>query len=235
MDPTRKLSLLAGWFFIATFVTAIAGDVLYGPVLDDARYVVGAGADSRIGLGALLEMLLILTNLGTAVALFPVLKRQSEAGALGYVTARVVECTFIAIGIVAVLGVVTLRQDGGGDEGALLAAAHSLVAVKDWTFLLGPGFVVGLGNGLLLGWLMYRSGLVPRRMALLGLVGGPLAFLSGVAVLLDVIEAGSAAQFVMTILEIAWEASLGIYLVWKGFRRDAPILANAPVVVPEVV
>ena len=235
MDRAQRLARLAGWFFIATFVTAIAGDVLYGPVLDHPRYVIGAGADSRIAWGAIVEMFLIVTNIGTAVALFPVLKRQSEAGALGYVTARLVECTFIAIGIVAVLAVVTLRQEGGADEGALLAAAQSLVAVKDATFLLGPGFVVGLGNGLLLGWLMYASGLVPRRMALLGLIGGPLAFLSGVLVLLDVIEAGSAAQFAMTILEIAWEASLGIYLVWKGFRRDAPILAgdvgHSPVVV----
>ena len=114
----------------------------------------------------------------------------------------------------------TLRQDAGGagaDAATLVTAGRSLVAIKDWTFLLGPGFVVGIGNGLLLGYLMYRSGLVPRRMAMLGLVGGPLVCASGIAVLFGVIEQGSAAQFIATLPEILWELSLGIYLTVKGF------------------
>ena len=128
-----------------------------------------------------MELLLIIANIGTALALFPILKRQNEALALGYVAARVIECTFIAIGIVSVLAVVTLRQDTAGADGAsLVSIGQSLVAIHDWTFLLGPGFVVGIGNGLILGYLMYRSGLVPRRMAMLGLVGGPLVCASGI-------------------------------------------------------
>jgi hypothetical protein len=146
--------------------------LLYDPVLNDPDYIVGAGADNRVFLGAFLELLLIIANIGTAVALFPILKRQNESVALGYVTARVVECAFIAVGILSVLSVVTLRQEAAGaDAGSLVAVGKSLVAIKDWTFLLGPGFVVGVGNGLLLGYLMYRSGLVPRPMAVLGLVG----------------------------------------------------------------
>ena len=224
---TRKLSLVAGVLFIVTFVTAIAGVVLYGPVLDDPGYVVGGGADTRVFAGASMELLLIVANIGTAVALFPVLKRQSEALALGYVTARIVECTFIAVGILSLLAVVTLRQDGAGaDAGSLVVAGESLVAIHDWTFLLGPGFVVGIGNGLLLGYLMYRSGLVPRRMAVLGLVGGPLICASGIAVLFGVIEPGSPAQFVATVPEIAWEASLGVYLTVKGFKASAPVLGG---------
>ena len=116
----------------------------------------------------------------------------------------------------------TLRQDAPG-EGAL---AQSLAAIKDWTFLLGPGFVVGLGNGLILGYLMYRSGLVPRRMAVLGLVGGPLICLSGIAVLFDVIEQGGTAQGIATIPEFLWELSLGIWLTVKGFRLS-PLLEPA--------
>jgi uncharacterized protein DUF4386 len=153
------------------------------PVLDDANYLLGAGTDTGVALGALLEVLLIVANVGTAVALFPVLKRQNEPLALGYVTARLVECTFIAIGIVSLLAVVTLRQDvagaAGGDSSSLVMVGRSLVAVHDWTFLLGPGFVVGVGNGLILGWLLYRSGLVPRGMALLGLVAGPVLCAGG--------------------------------------------------------
>jgi hypothetical protein len=140
--------------------------------------------------GGFLELLLIIANIGTAVVLYPILKRQNESLALGYVTARLVECTFIAVGILSVLAVVTLRQDAAGAGADSLAV--SLAAIKDWTFLLGPGFVVGVGNGLLLGYLMYRSGLVPRRMAMLGLVGGPLICASGIAVMFDLFDAGSA-------------------------------------------
>src|SRR5918996_5978629 len=171
MDTDRKAARIAGWLFIVTFVAGIPPALsLYLPVLDDARYVLGGGADTRIALGAFLEMVLIVANIGTAVVLFPVLKRQSEALALGYVTARLVECAFIAVGILSVLAVVTLRQDPGAaaDAGSLVTAGRSLVAIHDWTFLLGPGWVVGVGNGLILGYLMYRSGLVPRRLAMLG-------------------------------------------------------------------
>jgi hypothetical protein len=226
---TRTLSRVAGIAFIVTFVTAIAGALLYEPVLDDARYIVGAGEDTRIYLGATMELFLIIANLATALALFPVLKLQSEAGALGYVTARVIECTFIAVGILAVLAVVTLRNDATvADEDTLVVAGQSLVAIKDWTFVLGPGFVVGVGNGLLLGYLMYRSELVPRRMAWFGLIGGPLVCLSGLLVLFDATEAGSAVQGIATIPEIVWEAFLGIYLTFKGFRPSSPLFAHSP-------
>jgi hypothetical protein len=222
VNADSRIARVAGVLFLITFITSIPALYLFQPVLDDpAGYIAGAGADNRIFLGAFLELLLIIANIGTAVVLFPILKRQSEIFSLGYVTARVVECVFIAVGIVSVLAVVTLRQDAPG-EGAL---AQSLAAIKDWTFLLGPGFVVGVGNGLLLGYLMYRSGLVPRRMAVLGLVGGPLICASGIAVLFDVLQFGGTGQGIATIPEFLWELSLGIYLTVKGFR-PSPILAN---------
>jgi hypothetical protein len=207
--------------FLITFITSIPALGLFQPVLDDpAGYIAGGGADNRIYLGALLELLLIIANIGTAVVLFPVLRRQNEILALGYVTARVMECVFIAIGVLAVLAVVTLRVDAA-DAGSL---AVSLAAIKDWTFLLGPGFIVGIGNGLILGYLMYTSGLVPRGMAMLGLIAGPLLCLSGIAALFDVIDAPSTWQGLATIPEFLWELSLGIYLTVWGFR-PSPILA----------
>jgi hypothetical protein len=196
-------------------------------VLDHANYILDAGADTRIAFGAFLEMILIVANVGSAVVLFPILKRQNEALSLGYVTARVIESTFIAIGLVCLLAVVTLRQDVGGPGGetSLVGVGRSLVAIHDWTFLLGPGWVVGVGNGLILGYLMYRSGLVPRGMAILGLIGGPLIILSGTLVLFDVIEPGSGAQVIATAPEFVWELSLGIYLMVKGFK-PSPITAG---------
>jgi hypothetical protein len=192
-------------------------------VVDDPRYILGGGADTSVQWGAFLELLLIVANIGTAVVLFPILRRVSEILALGYVTARVVECTFIAVGILSLLTVVTLRQEAaaGADAASLVTAGKTLVALHDWTFLLGPGFVVGVGNGLILGYLMYSSRLVPRAMAVLGLIGGPLVMASGIAVILGVIEIGSAWQTLPAAPEFLWELSLAIWLMVKGFNPSA--------------
>jgi len=227
MTPLRRTAFLAGLLFIITFVTSIPAVLLYRSVVNHAHYIVGPGAATRIALGALLAMILIIANVGTAVVLFPILKRQNEDLALGYVGARLMESAFIAIGIVSLLAVVTLRKDVGGPGGdaSLVAVGRSLVAVRNWTFVLGPGWVVGVGNGLLLGYLMFRSGLVPRGLAMLGLIGGPLIIASGTAVLFGAIARGSKAQGIATIPEFLWELSLGIYLMVKGFK-PSPITAG---------
>jgi hypothetical protein len=219
----QQIARVTGVLFLITYITSIpAAFVFYPPMLDDPRYIVGAGADTSVSLGAFLELILIIANIGTAVVLWPVLRRVNEILALGYVTARVVECVFIAIGILSLLTVVALRQAAAGaDAGSLVAVGQSLVALHGWTFVLGPGFVVGVGNGLLLGYLMYRSALVPRGMAMLGLVGGPLIIASGAAVVFGVIEAGSVWQIIATIPEFLWELSLGIWLIVKGFNPSA--------------
>jgi hypothetical protein len=170
-DPSdMKAARIVGVLFLITFATSIPALLLYDPVLDGTSFITGTGSEASVLVGAFLEVLLIIANIGTAVVLFPILKRQSETLALGYVTARIVECIFIAVGILALLAIVTLRQDIAGDANpaTLDALGRALVAIKDWTFLLGPGFVVGVGNGLMLGYLMYRSGLVPRQMACWG-------------------------------------------------------------------
>jgi hypothetical protein len=209
--------------YLITFLTSIpAFFVFYAPVLNDPRYIVGAGADTSVALGAFLEMILIIANIGTAVVLYPILKRQNEILILGYVTARVMESVFIAVGLLSVLSIVTLRQEAaaGADAASLLTAGKSLVALKDWTFLL-LGFMVGVGNGLLLGYLMYTSALVPRGMAVLGLIAGPVLIASGVGVLFGVIEAGGVVQAIATIPEALWELFLGIWPIVRGFNRSA--------------
>ncbi len=222
MSPHRRISLSFGLLYLTTFATSIPALLLFQPVLDDPQgYIAGGGADHRIYLGALLELILIIANIGTAIVLVSLLKRQHEILTFSYVAARIMECVFIAVGILAVLAVVTLRHDSP-DAGAL---AESLAAIKDWTFKLGPGWVVGIGNGLILGYLMYRSGLMPRGLAMLGLIGGPLQTLAGTGVLFDLYDAGGPVQGIATIPEIIWELSLGIYpLVW-GFK-SSPILSE---------
>jgi hypothetical protein len=209
---------------ITIIPSPISQFVLYDSVLNDVDYIVGAGADANVRLGAFLEVLIAIAIIGTAVTLFPLLKRQHEGFALGYVAARIFESTMIVVGIIGLLSVVTLRQEFAGVAGAeaasLVEDGRSLVAIHDWTFLLGPGLMPGL-NDIMLGYLLYASRLVPRALALLGIVAGPVHFASFVAVLLGVIEAGSVGQVIASIPVAAFEVILGIWLIVKGFNPSA--------------
>jgi Domain of unknown function (DUF4386) len=223
---TRKIATLTGWLMVVTFVTSIpAYFFLYAPVRNNPESITGAGPDptASVAMGAVLEVILIIAQFGTAVVPYAVFRRYSEGLALGYVAARLVECMFTAIGIVSLLTFVFMRQEGTAGTDAALGEAF--VAVYDGAFLIGPGIFAGVANGMILGYLMYRSGLVPRGMAMLGLIGGPLLVAAAIAVLFDVIDRGSAVQAVATIPEAAWELSFGIYLIVKGFR-PSPILAE---------
>jgi hypothetical protein len=233
----QTLARLTGVLFLITYITSIpAYFFFYAPVLKDPGYITGAGPDTSVLIGAFLEMLLIIANIGCALALFPVLKRQNEVLALGYVTARVIESAFIAVGILSLVTVVTLRQHAAGtDATSLTLLGQALVAIHDWTFLLGPGFIVGVGNGLMLGYLMYVTGLVPRPMAVLGLTGGALLCASGVAVLFGVVPQGGLVQSIASIPEFVWELALGIYLTVRGFRRSAVASERAASATNELV
>jgi hypothetical protein len=233
---TQKTARIFGWLFIATFVTSIGAKILFvsgvGGTFDELKFVPGSLSENTVYVAAILEFLLIVTNIGTAVVLYPIVKRQSEGLALGYVTARVVESTFILVGLMSIVSVISVNSAMAGATGAeassLAAQGNSLLATYDWTFLFGPGLVVGFGNGLILGYLMYRSGLVPRRMAMFGLVGGPMLILSFGLILFGVYENGSGPAFLLALPEIIWEGSLGVYAAWKGFR-PSPITATVDI------
>ena len=224
---TRKRARIAGICFLVTFIS-IAALPLYHSVLNNHSFIVGAGGDTRVELGALAEIITAIAGIGTAVTLYPILRRQSDGLALGYVALRVVESTLIAVGIVSLLAVVALRQDlaGAADRASLILSGRSLVAIHDATFLLGPAFCAAIGNGLILGYLMLRSGLVPARFAQFGIVAGSLALLTALLVLFGVYEQVSGTSALLTFPEAAWEFSLGIYFIAKGFRSDATVFAR---------
>ncbi len=229
---SRKIAIAAGVLYLVTHVTSIGGLVLYGPVLNSPDYIVGSGPDTRVLLGAFLEVILALAIVGTAVTLFPVVKRQNEGIALGYVGLRTLEASIITVGIVSLLAVVTLRQhlaeSAGTDVASLVTVGKALVAVHDWTFLVGPNFVLGT-NTVLLAYLMYRSGLVPRFIAVLGLVGGPLIFASAIAELFGLYKQVSVWGAVTAVPVFAWELTLAIWLIAKGFKPSAGAMdAAAP-------
>jgi Domain of unknown function (DUF4386) len=230
----RRTGRIFGWLFIGTFVTSIPARLLFvhgvGATWTDMHFVPGATSTSSLKLGAVLEFGLIITQIGTAVVLYPLARRQSETLSLGYVAARLMESAFAAIGLISIITVVSVAGELSGARGvaatALSTQGNSLVHTYEWAFQWGPGLVAGIGNGLILGYLMYRSALVPPRMALLGLVGGPLLILSFVLILCGVYENGSTASGLLTLPEAAWELSLGIYCAWKGFRPDSPIVRS---------
>ena len=227
-DKLRRTAFIAGGLYVLTFAASIPALLLITPVLDDpAGYILSSGADDTRALwGSFLDVVTALAGVGTAVALFSVLKRQNEGVALAFVTSRVLEAAIIMGGVVSFLSLVTLRQAGSaaGADAAMTTTGQSLAAMREWTQLFGPNLLAGV-NGLLLGYLLYRSGLVPRIIPMIGLIGGPLLIASTVAVLFGFHSMGSAS-FLLTVPPIfVWELSLGVWLVVKGFR-PSPVTAG---------
>ncbi len=231
MDPTRKAALVAGLFYIGTFVFSIPALGLYDGVLNDRNFVLGSGSAQGVLWGGLIEILTALTGIGTAVALYSVIKRYGPGRAVGFVASRTLEAAMIFAGVVAVLAVYTLRHDfaGGTDPAALTTSANSLVAVKDWTFLLGPGIMAAV-NALCFATIMYQSRLVPRWIPTVGLIGVPLLLASSVATLFGAWDQVSSVALLMTLPIATWEFSVGVYMTVKGFRTPPASDADANVV-----
>jgi hypothetical protein len=222
-DSTRKAALVAGILYLITIVASIPALVLKGPVLNNIDFILGNGSTTRVVWAGFLDVVAALACIGTAVVLYPVAKRQSEVAALGFVAARVLEATIIVIGVVSLLSIVTVRQDltgaAGVDTASLLTTGRSLLAVHDWTFLLGPGLVPGI-NALCLGFVMYRSRLVPRIIPIVGLIGAPILFASATATIVGIYDQVSPLSAIAAVPVGLWELSLGVWLVLKGFNAS---------------
>jgi len=224
MTRTRRLALASGVFYLLTFAFSIPAYFLYEPVLTDPAYIVGSGgADTRIILGAVLEMLTALAGIGTAVAVYPIIRRQSQAASLGFVTTRSYEAAVMIIGVIALVSIVSLRQAGaaaGTDDAALVAVGQGLITVRDQTALFGPGFVPAL-NALCFGYVLYRSRLVPRVIPLLGLIGAPLLMASAIGTMFGLLGEGSVFAAIALAPIFIWELSIGAWMTFKGFNRTA--------------
>jgi hypothetical protein len=216
MDATRKAALYAGLFYIGTFVFSIPALGLYKGVLDDPNFVLGSGDDQGVLWGGIIEVLTALTGIGTAVAVYPVIKRHGPSRSIGFVASRTLEAAMIFSGVLAVLAVYTLRQHGG-DPSTLTTTADGLVAFKDWTFLLGPGVAPAI-NALCFATILYTSRLVPRWIPTLGLIGAPLLIASSAGSLFGGWEQVSGVGLSMALPIAVWELSVGVYMIVKGFR-----------------
>jgi hypothetical protein len=216
MTSSRKIALLAGILYVLTFVS-IPTLAIYGPV-KSANYILGAGPDTSAVIGGILEIIVALAGIGTAVVLFPVLKNQNEAAALGLVASRILESGTIFVGVAFLLSIVTLRQAGAGADA--LVTSHALAALYDRIFLLGQSFMPAICD-LLLGFLLYKSRLVPRGLSLIGIVGGPVLLVGYIAILFGLIGQHGALAGLSALLVALFEFSLGIWLIVKGFNPSA--------------
>jgi hypothetical protein len=227
MGSMRKTALVAGVFYLISFIS-IPSLALYGVVKNDPSFIISAGNDTGILVAGFLEMVVALAGIGSALALFSVIKRQHEGFALGLVATRIFEGAVIAIGVMSILSVTTLQQPGatGAEATSLVTTGQSLVATHNWAFLLGQSLMPAF-NALLLGTLMYRSRLVPRILPVMGLIGAPLLLASTIATMFGLVEQYSAVAGVTTIPIFAWELGLGLWLTFKGFNRSAPIMVAA--------
>jgi Domain of unknown function (DUF4386) len=216
MSSSRKVSLLAGVLYLLTFVS-MPTLVIYGSV-KSASYILGAGPDTPAIIGGVLEVIVALAGIGTAVVLFPVLKRQNESAALGLVAARVLESGTIFVGVAFLLSIVSLRQAGAGAEA--LGASHALSALYDRIFLLGQSFMPAICD-LLLGFLLYKSRLVPRALSMIGIVGGPVLLIGYFAVMFGLVGQHAPLAGLSALLVALFEFSLGVWLIVKGFNATA--------------
>ena len=221
MSPLRRTALVAGVLYLVTFVS-IPTLALYDTIRTDPNFITGPGPDNPVVIGAILEMVVALACIGTAVVLYPVVSRQNRATALGLVGARVLEAATIVAGVVALLSILTLRQSGAGADA--LVTGQALIAQREWTTLLGQSFIPAV-NAVLLGSLLYRSRLVPRVLPVLGFIGAPLLIASDIGVLFGAWEPVSAIPGLAALPIAVWEFSLGVWLVVKGFR-PSPITAE---------
>jgi hypothetical protein len=217
-DPARRSAFFGGLFYLITFASSIPAVFLLRPLLNDSHYIISAGADTQVVWGTILDLVNALTAVGSAVALYPVMKRQSQSMALGFVTTRMFEAAVIAIGVISLLTVVSLRHPGatGVEAHSLVMTQDALVAAYNWVFLVGPNLMPAV-NGVLLGTLMYKSGLVPKAIPLMGLVGGPMLLAVTLASMLGLTHHGSA-WWIVTAPIFFWELSLGLYLTFRGFK-----------------
>jgi hypothetical protein len=217
MASHRKISLAAGIFYLLTFVS-IPSLVVFYPQVKSANYILGAGPDTAAIIGGILEVIVALTGIATAVILFPLLKKQSETLALGLVASRVLEASSIFLGVAFLLSVVTLRQTGAGVES--LVSSNILVILYERIFLLSQSFLPAI-NDLLLGFLLYKSRLVPRALSMIGIVGGPVLIVGYLAVLFGLVGQNAPLAGLSALLVALFELSLGIWLTVKGFNPSA--------------
>ena len=228
---TRKLALAAGVLYLVTFAASIPTLALKSPLVDHANWILGHGSDKGVIFACLLDFVCGVAGIGTAVALYPIVRRFRPMAAIGFVTSRTLEAAILVVGAISLLSIVTLRGNvAGGDTASLLTTSRTLIAAHHWAFLFGPGFMPAI-NAMFLATVMYRFRLVPRIIPLMGLVGAPLLVTSGLVTMFGGFAQTSSAALAFALPIAAWEFSLGVYMTVKGLKVPV-VAADAPAAAP---
>jgi hypothetical protein len=223
MTSFRKTALVGGILYLVTFVGSIASAILVGPALNDPAYVLGAGADQQVGLGAILELVNVFALIGCGIAFFSVVRKVHEGLAIGYLATRLFEGAIIAMSVVGLLSIITLRQQvaAGADGESLAPVATALAAFRNWAIALGSNMAPF--NALMLGTALYRARLVPRWIPALGIIGAPILITFVMGLILGVAHPGTLFHLVAVLPFFIWELVLGLWLTFKGFNESSPI------------
>ena len=223
MTSFRKTALAGGLLYLITFIGSIPAAILVGPAIDNPNYITSAGSDQQVAIGLVLELVNVFGCIGCAVALFSVVRRVHEGLAIGYVTTRLFEAATITMGVLSLLAVISLRQQGAatGNAESLVPVGNALVAIRDWAMTLGPN-MAGF-NALMLGTALYRARLIPRAIPALGIVGAPILIAYVICNILGLTGPGTLFQGVAVFPFFTWELVLGLWLTFKGFNKNSPI------------
>jgi hypothetical protein len=217
----RKTALAGGLLYLITFIGSIPAALLVGPAISGPNYVLGTGPDQQVAFGLVLELVNALACFGCAVALFSVVRREHEGLAVGYLATRLFEAAAITVGVISLLAVISLRQQGAatGDAESLAPVGSALVSMRNWAMVLGPG-MAGF-NALMLGTALYRAHLVPRWLPALGIIGAPILIAWVIGTILGVTGPGTVFQGIAVFPFFTWELVLGLWLTFKGFNPNS--------------
>jgi hypothetical protein len=223
MTSFRKTALVGGLLYLITFIGSIPAALLVAPALDNPSYVASAGADQQVALGLVLELVNVFGCIACGVAFFSIVRRVHEGLAIGYVTTRLFEAATITMGVLSLLAVISLRQQGAatGNAESLVPVGNALVAIRDWAMTLGPNMAAF--NALMLGTALYRARLIPRAIPALGLIGAPILIAYVICNILGLTGPGTLFQGVAVFPFFTWELVLGLWLTFKGFNKDSAI------------
>ena len=223
MTSYRKTALVGGILYLLTFLGSIPAAFLVGPAISDPNYIAGAGADQRVALGAIFELLNVFGLIGCGIALFSVIRKAHEGLAIGYLATRLFEGAIITMGVVSLLAVTSLHQNAtsAGDAAALVPVGRALVDVRTWATVIGGNMAAF--NALMLGTALYKARLVPRAIPALGIVGAPILITWVIGTILGLTGPGTLFHVIAVMPFFVWELALGLWLTFKGFNEDSPI------------
>lgn len=230
INTYRTTAIVVGVVYLAGFVVGIGGEMLFQSILGTPDYLTTLSANSMtVAIGALLWLLAVAGDAAHGVLLFPILRQHHERIAVGYLAARIMDALFIAIMVIFILLQIPLGN------AYLNAATADVTALQTLSTIFTHGqhvaYQIGMSTlgaaGLLLCYTLYKATLVPRWLAVWGLVGYAIILVGMLSELM-----GSGLGLASSLPGGLWEVFMGVWLIVKGFNASA--FAGAATTTPTI-